>query len=113
MHSSGQAIVFRHEISGPFAGQWVINMKVRIRVSIDQDLWTAVETIARSREISSTDYLEQALLMAIGPFETIERASNLISERTLDLKEISEQIRVIADAVVDAWRAQPLDRDDH
>lgn len=88
-------------------------MKVRIRVSIDQDLWTAVEAIARSRDISSTDYLEQALQMAMGPFETIDRASNLISERTLDLNEISEQIKVIADAVVDAWRAQPVERDEH
>jgi hypothetical protein len=54
-------------------------------------------------------YLEQALQTMIGPFETIERASDLISERTIDLNEISEQIKVIADAVVDAWRTRPAE----
>ena len=82
-------------------------MKVRIRISVDEDLWTAVEMVARARNMSSSEYLERALQMSVGPFETIERASNLISDRTLDLNEIAEQIKVIADAVVDAWRTQP------
>jgi hypothetical protein len=85
-------------------------MKVRIRISVDEDLWAAVEMVARVRNLTSSEYLERALLMSVGPFETIERASNLISERTLDLNEISEQIRVIADAVVDAWRTPPVSK---
>jgi hypothetical protein len=96
-----------------FAGQRRVSMKVRVRVSIDEDLWIAVQMIARVRDISPTEYVEQALQTMIGPFETIERASNLISERTLDLNEVSEQIKVIADAVVDAWRAQPAASDEH
>ena len=87
-------------------------MKVRIRVSIYDDLWTAVEMVDRVRDISPTEYVEQALRTMIGPCETIERASNLISERTIDLNEISEQIKVIADAVVDAWRTQPAVNDE-
>lgn len=88
-------------------------MKVRVRVSIDEDLWIAVQMVARVRDISPTEYVEQALQTMIGPCETIERASNLISERTLDLNEVSEQIKVIADAVVDAWRTQPAPSDEH
>lgn len=79
--------------------------KIRVRVSLDKNVWTAAEAAARAKGVSTAEYLEAALRCATDPFEVIERAAVLVRGRMLDVAEIADQIRVIADAVVDQWRS--------
>lgn len=105
MLSAGQNQAPKSEYAGSFLATGRPMTKIRVRVSLDKSVWTAAEAAARAKGINTAEYLETALRCAIDPFETIGRAAELVRGRMLDLAEIADQIRVIADAVVDQWRS--------
>jgi hypothetical protein len=79
--------------------------KEQRRLSIDPSLWDAVEAAARARGIATGAYIEQALHLALGPFDVIQRAADIAHSAQASAAETIERINVIADYIVDAHRA--------
>ncbi|WP_089173409.1 hypothetical protein [Bosea sp. AS-1] len=79
--------------------------KEQKRISIDAVLWDAVEAAARTKGIATNAYIEQALHLAIGPFDIIQKAADLSLAAQASAAETVERINVIADYIVDAHRA--------
>ena len=78
--------------------------KIRARITLEHSIWLAAEAAAKAKGVTVSDYVETALRISIDPCETIERAAVLVRGRFLDIAEISDQIQVIADALVDRWQ---------
>lgn len=78
--------------------------KEQRRISIDPSLWNALEAAARAKGITTSSYIEQALHLALGPFEIIQRAADLALTAQASAAETVERINIIADYVVDAHR---------
>lgn len=79
--------------------------KEQRRISIDPSLWNALEAAARAKGITISSYIEQALHLALGPFEIIQRAADLALTAQASAAETVERINIIADYIVDAHRA--------
>lgn len=79
--------------------------KEQRRISIEVELWEAVEAAARAKGIATSSYIEQALHLALGPFEIIQRAADLALTAQASAAETVERINIIADYIVDAHRA--------
>lgn len=79
--------------------------KEQRRISIDPALWEAAETAARAKGIATSAFIEQALHLAIGPFNLIQQAADLAFSAQASAAETIENINVIADYIVDAHRA--------
>jgi hypothetical protein len=79
--------------------------KEQRRISIDPALWEAVEAAARVKGIATNAYVEQALHLAIGPFDIIQKAADLALAAQTSAAETVERLNVIADYIVDAHRA--------
>lgn len=75
------------------------------RISVDPVLWEAVEAAAKAKGVPVHIYVERALKTAIDPFDALERAAESVRYMTSNAVEVGDQIRLIADYIVDAQRA--------
>ncbi|KIU26963.1 hypothetical protein SR39_31080 [Methylobacterium radiotolerans] len=90
-----------------------------IRMSLDEALWDAVEAAARARGIAPYLFVEEALIAALGPSETVARLAELADaaamsarEAQVSAAEMRDQIQVISDFIVDLYRAEAQASDD-
>ncbi|MDH2313902.1 hypothetical protein [Methylobacterium brachiatum] len=90
-----------------------------VRAALDEALWAAVEAAARARGIAPYVFVEEALKAALGPSETVARLTELAEAAGASAREarasaaaMEDQIRVIADFIVDLYRAEARASDD-
>ena len=90
-----------------------------VRVALDEALWAAVEAAARARGIAPYVFVEEALKAALGPSETVAQLAELAEAAGASARKarasaaaMEDQIRVIADFIVDLYRAEARASDD-
>ncbi|MGN8097270.1 hypothetical protein [Methylobacterium sp. 22177] len=90
-----------------------------VRVALDEALWAAVEAAARAREIAPYLFVEEALKSALGPSETVAQLTELAEAAGASARAaqasaaaMRDQIQVIADFIVDLYRAEARASDD-
>lgn len=84
----------------------------QIRISMDEALWDAVQAAAQVRRIAPHLYVEEVLVAALGPSDTMQKAVELAESMRAHASKIlsssietRDQIRIIADYIVDLYRA--------
>lgn len=77
-----------------------------IRINVDPALWEAVQAAAKAKGVPLYAYVEAAFKCAVDPFETIRTSAESIRYLTSNAVEVADQIRLIADFIVDAQRAE-------
>ena len=90
-----------------------------VRVALDEALWAAVGAAARARGIAPYVFVEEALKAALGPSETVAQLAELAEAAGASARKarasaaaMEDQIRVIADFIVDLYRAEARASDD-
>lgn len=85
----------------------------QIRISMDEALWDAVQAVAQVRRIAPHLYVEEVLMASLGPSDAMQKAMELAesmrdhaSELLSNSIETRDQIRIIADYIVDLYRAR-------
>ena len=84
----------------------------QIRISMDEALWEAVQAAAQVRRIAPHLYVEEVLVASLGPTDAMQKAVKLAESMRAHASEIlsssietRDQIRIIADYIVDLYRA--------
>lgn len=76
------------------------------RISVDPVLWDAVEAAAKAKGVPLHAYVEEALRVALDPFETIRMAARAASEMQANATSMADRINVLADFIVDAHQSE-------
>jgi hypothetical protein len=84
----------------------------QVRLSLDEALWDAVQAAAKVHGVAPHLYVEEALRTALGPSESMHKAAEIAEnvraqavEMMASAAEMRDQVRVIADYIVDLYRA--------
>ncbi|WP_152048783.1 hypothetical protein [Aureimonas psammosilenae] len=79
---------------------------VRPRISIPDEVWTAVEEAAKFRRIHPSTFVEQALIRALDPSNEIEALTRMVRELSVNTSSVHDKINYLADYVVDRYRSE-------
>ncbi|MBB3938115.1 hypothetical protein SAMN05216566_1285 [Aureimonas phyllosphaerae] len=78
----------------------------RPRISVDADLWNVVEATAKLRRIHPSTLVEEALNAFLDPSKDVGRLANAVSELMSNATRTNDDIRYIADYIVDKYRSE-------
>lgn len=79
--------------------------KSELRVSLDGDVKASLDALARASGRTQADIVEQALRILLDPLPVLVTAAKAVAAYQAQAESTAQQIRVIADYVVDAHRA--------
>lgn len=79
---------------------------IRPRISVDEDLWNAVEATAKLRRQHPSTLVEEALNAYLDQSKTVSMLFKIASELVSNEARTQDDIRYIADYIVDKYRSE-------